>query len=167
MLFHMYQFRMNQSAPIPARAKLLKMLTQVASDTHGIAPGTEALEDIDCIFLFHGYCMTDQRRRRDSNPRTGETGQRFSRPPLSTAQPLLPVTEKDIVRRGRDSNPRYSSSPYTRLAGGRFQPAQPPLQNLDRYGTVPADQGRGKFSYTSFQNKAIDQSHSALRRVSN
>ncbi len=39
----------------------------------------------------------------------------------------------ELLRRGRDSNPRYSSSPYTRLAGGRFQPAQPPLQRFAIY----------------------------------
>ena len=31
-------------------------------------------------------------------------------------------------RRGRDSNPRYRLTPYTRLAGERLQPTRPPLR---------------------------------------
>ena len=44
------------------------------------------------IIWFAGlwFCLTDtQQRRRDSNPRSARSEQRFSRPPHSTALPLL------------------------------------------------------------------------------
>ena len=57
------------------------------------------------------------RRERDSNPRSGKTGQRFSRAPRSTTPaPLLLYW-----RRERDSNPRYDCS-YTAFPRLRIRP---------------------------------------------
>gem|GEM_PF-4232916 len=40
-------------------------------------------------------------------------------------------------RRGRDSNPRYGFTPYTRLAGERLQPTRPPLR-IAAYFSCPS-----------------------------
>ncbi len=56
----------------------------------------------DCHNLLNNW-----RRGRDSNPRT-LTGQRFSRPPLSTAQPPLLVSFYQASQPLRNPQPRFA-----------------------------------------------------------
>ncbi len=79
MLLNMQQLRLGQTSPPGTTPELLEAFTQSYAQ------------------VFRAESRL--RRRRDSNPRTGVTGQRFSRPPLSTTQPLLPAAGQLYIKR--------------------------------------------------------------------